>query len=89
MHLFGALKHFRQKGGSHLAKESGRVGLCLWAFGPPLFRLLRSYAFFLPKNDPLKFIGDLDVVWVPETRKYSKIGFSARAGLIPKKMGKM
>ena len=64
--------HEGQKGGSHTAKGSGRVGLCLWAFGPPLFCLLRSYAFFLPKNDPLKFIGHLDVVWVPETQKYRK-----------------
>ena len=35
---------------SHAAKESGRVGHPLSAFGPPLFRLLRSYAFFLPKK---------------------------------------
>ena len=57
---------------SHAAKESGRVGHPLSAFGPPLFCLLRSYALFLPKNDPRKFLGQLDVVWVPETSKYRK-----------------
>ena len=31
--------HEAQNKGSHAAKESGHVGLCLWAFGPPLFRL--------------------------------------------------
>ena len=44
-----------QVDGSHAAKESGRVGPCLLAFRPPLFRLLCSYAFFLPKIDPGKF----------------------------------
>ena len=48
--------------------------LAAWAyvFWPPLFGLLRSYAFFLPKTDPRKFSGHLDVVWVPETSKYRK-----------------
>ena len=41
--------HEGQKGGSHAAKESGRVGLCLWAFGPPLF-LLPSLLRFLPSK---------------------------------------
>ena len=64
--------HEGQKGGSHTAKKSSRVGLCLWAFGPPLFCLLLSYASFLPKNDPLKFMDHLDIVCVPETQKYRK-----------------
>ena len=64
--------HEAPEGGPHAAKESGRVGLCLLAFGHPLFLLLRSYAFFLPKIDTLKFLGHLDVVWVPETKKYRK-----------------
>ena len=64
--------HEAENKGSHAAKESGRVGPCVLALGPPLLRLLCSYAFFLPKNDPRKFIGHLDVVWVPETKKYRK-----------------
>ena len=65
--------HECQKGGSHTAKESGRVGLSILALRPPLLRLFRSYAFFFPKkNDPRKFSGHLDVVWVPETQKYRK-----------------
>ena len=39
--------HEGQSGGSHVAKESGRVGPCLLAFGPPLFRLLH----FLPSKN--------------------------------------
>ena len=61
-----------QDRGSHAAKESGRVGPPLLALGFPFFRFLRSYALFLPKNDPRKILGHLDVVWVPETSKYRK-----------------
>ena len=44
----------------------------LSAFGPPLFSILFLHALFLPKNDPRKFSGHLDVVWVTETSKYRK-----------------
>ena len=44
-----------QDRGSHAAKESGCVGPPLLAFGPPLFRFLRSYSLFLPKPDARKF----------------------------------
>ena len=54
-------------GGSHAAKESGRVGHPLLALGPPFVRLLRSHASFLSKTDARKLLGHLDVVWVPET----------------------
>ena len=64
--------HEAQNGGSHEAWESGRVGLSILALRPPLLRIFRSYAFFLLKNDPRKFSGHLDVVWVPETQKYRK-----------------
>ena len=72
-------------GGSHATTVPGRVGPPRLALGFPFFRFLRSYALFLPKNDPRKILGHLDVVWVPETSKYRKIGFSASAGLIPEK----
>ena len=61
-----------QDRGSHAAKESGHVGPPLLALGFPFFRFLRSYTLFLPKNDPRKILGHLDVVWVPETSKYRK-----------------
>ena len=61
-----------QDGGSHAAKESGRVGHPLLALGPPFVRFIRSHASFLPKTDPRKLLGHLDVVWVPETSKYRK-----------------
>ena len=64
--------HEAQDGGSHVAKESGRVGPPLLALGSPFVRFLRSYASFLPKNDPRKILGHLDVVWLPETSKYRK-----------------
>ena len=64
--------HEAQNKGSHAARESSHVGLCVLALGPPLLRLLRSYAFFLPKFDPRKFSGHLNVFWVPETQKYRK-----------------
>ena len=47
--------HEGQVDGSHAAKESSRVGPPLLAFRLPLFRFLRSYALFLPKNDARKF----------------------------------
>ena len=72
--------HEAQIRGSHAAKESGRVGLPILAFGLPLFRFLRPYAFFLLKNDLRKFSGHLDVVWVPETQKYRKLGFLSVQG---------
>ena len=64
--------HEAQNGWSHAAQESGCVGLSILALRPPLLHLFRSYAFFLSKNDPHKFAGHLDVVWVPETQKYRK-----------------
>ena len=64
--------HEGPDGVPHAAKESGRVGHPLLAFGPPLFRILFPHALFLTKNDPRKFSGHLDVVWVPETQKYRK-----------------
>ena len=51
--------HEAQNKGSHAARESGHVGLGVLALGPPLIRLLRSYAFFLPKIDPVNF----QVIW--------------------------
>lgn len=59
-------------GGSHVARESGRVGHPLLAHGPPFACFLRSYALLLPKTDARKLLGHLDVVWVPETSKYRK-----------------
>ena len=64
--------HEAQIRGSHAAKESGRVGLPILAFGLPLFRFLRSYTLFLPKTVAHKFSSHLDVFWVPETSKYRK-----------------
>ena len=64
-----------QDGAPHAAKESGRVGLPLLVLGLPFLRFLGSYSFFLPKTDPRKISGDLDVVWVPKTSKYRKRGF--------------
>ena len=64
--------HEAPDGGSHAAKESGRLGHPLLVLGPPFVRFLRSHASFLPKTDARKFPGHLDVVWVPETSKYRK-----------------
>ena len=47
--------HEAPEGGPHAAKESGRVGRPLSAFGLLFFRILRSHALFLPKNDPRKY----------------------------------
>ena len=52
--------HEAQNKGSHMAQESGHVGLVVLALRPPLLRLFRSYAFFLPKKMiPLNF----HVIW--------------------------
>ena len=64
--------HEAKNGGSHVAQESGHVGLSILALRHPLLRLFLSYTFSLPKNDPRKFSCHLDVVWVPETQKYRK-----------------
>ena len=64
-----------QVDGSHVAKESGRVGPLNLALGSPFVRFLCSHALFLPKTDARKLLGHLDVVWVPETSKYRKQGF--------------
>ena len=64
--------HEGPDGGSHAAKESGHVGHPLLALRPPFVHFLRSHALFLPKTDARKFLGHLDVVWVPETSKYRK-----------------
>ena len=64
--------HEAQNDWSHAAQESGHMGLVVLALRPPLLRLFRSYAFFLPKSDPRKFSGHLDFVWVLETLKYRK-----------------
>ena len=72
---FRSRRSFGKKDRLQRSNEGKVVGptqtknLATWAyaFGPPLFRLLPS-----KKNGPLKFIGHLDVVWVPETQKYRK-----------------
>ena len=68
-------RHRSNNGGercSHAARESGRVGPPKILLGFPFMRFLGSYALFLPKNDPRKILGHLDVVWVPETSQYRK-----------------
>ena len=68
-------RHRSNEGGdrcSHAARESGRVGPPKIFLGLSFVRFLGSYALFLPKNDPRKILGHLDVVWVPETSKYRK-----------------
>ena len=68
-------RHRSNEGGdgpSHAAKESGRVGPPLSLLGLPFVRFLGSYSFFLPKNDPRKILGHLDIVWISETSKYRK-----------------
>ena len=66
--------------------------LATWAH-PFLPSGLRFFDSFAPtfrsfqKSDPRKVSSHLDVVWVPETSKYRKKGFSDSAGLIPEKWG--
>ena len=50
-----------QDRGPHATKESGRVGPPLSALESPFVRFLRSYASFLPKNDPREILGHLDI----------------------------
>ena len=59
--------------------------LATWAtpFRPSGLHIFASFfptLFFLRKNDPRKFSGHLDVVWVPETSKYRKQGFLSVQG---------
>ena len=71
-------RHRSNEGGercSHAARESGRVGPPKILLGLPFVHFLGSYALFLPRNDPRKILGHLDVVWVPKTSKYRKKGF--------------
>ena len=44
------------------ARESGHVGPPKILIGLPFMRFLGSYVLFLPKNDPRKILGHLDVV---------------------------
>ena len=58
-------RHRSNEGGercSHVARESSHMGHPKILLGLPFVRFLGSYALFLPKNDPRKILGHLDVV---------------------------
>ena len=58
--------HEAQDEGSHTAKESGQVGPPILSLESLFVDFLRSYVSFLPKNDPRKILGHLDVIWIHE-----------------------